>query len=81
MGKLIGVMACLLLAGCAPMQFKNLSSPNTLEQDKYDCELALGYRGHAGRTQPTDQLGDFIVRGRQEMQACLERKGWQRVDE
>lgn len=64
------------LMSCAPMQFENAGSPNKFEDDKYDCELALGYRGHAGRTSPTDQLSDYIVRGRDEMQRCLQRKGW-----
>jgi S1-C subfamily serine protease len=62
------------------MQFENVGSPNTLEQDRYDCEFALGYRGGAYAPQPTDQLADYLVRGRSEMQACLERKGWRRTD-
>lgn len=66
----------LLLAACAPMQFENAGSQNKFEDDRYDCEVLLGYRGHAGRTQPTDQLSDYLVRGRDEMQRCLERKGW-----
>lgn len=66
----------LLLTACAPMQFENAGSQNKFEDDKYDCELALGYRGHAGGNQPTDQLGDMLVRGRDEMKRCLERKGW-----
>lgn len=70
------VAVLLLAAGCAPMQFENAGSTNKFENDKYDCEVLLGYRGHAGGVQPTDQLGDFLVRGRSEMQACLERKGW-----
>lgn len=79
--KTILLSLSLVLTGCAgPMQFKNMSSANTFEQDKYDCEVLLGYRGHLGGVQPTDQLADFIVRGRSEMQACLTRKGWTRTD-
>src|SRR4026208_2231337 len=75
--RTLGVgQVALLLAACSPMQFQNISSPNTFQQDKYDCELLLGYRGGAYAPQPTDQLADFLVRGRDEMQACLERKGW-----
>jgi len=80
--RLIGFLGLVLIvSGCAPMQFQNAGSANTLEQDRYDCEVMLGYRGHAGGTQPTDQLADFIVRGRSEMQTCLERKGWKRTDQ
>jgi len=75
---LFGLTAAI--GGCAPMQFENAGSPNTLSQDQYDCEVALGYRGGAYAPQPTDQLADYIVRGRSEMQACLERKGWRRTD-
>lgn len=69
-----------MISACAPMQFENAGSPNTLSQDQYDCEVALGYRGGAYAPQPTDQLADYIVRGRSETQACLERKGWRRTD-
>lgn len=78
--QLIAVLSLvLMLNSCAPMQFENAGSANTLKQDEYDCQVLLGYRGHAGGTQPTDQLADVIVRGRSEMQACLERKGWKRI--
>jgi hypothetical protein len=66
----------VMLSGCAPMQFENAGSQNKFEDDKYDCEVMLGYRGHAGGNQPTDQLADMLVRGRDEMKRCLERKGW-----
>lgn len=75
---LLGFIA--MISACAPIQFENAGSPNTLSQDQYDCEVALGYRGGAYAPQPTDQLADYIVRGRSETQACLERKGWRRTD-
>lgn len=67
----------LPLIGCSPMKFaKADAKPGDFERDKYDCEAMLGYRGHAGGNQPTDQLADYMVRGRDEMRACLQRKGW-----
>lgn len=73
------VVVLLLLSACSTMRFENAGSQNKFEDDKYDCEVLLGYRGHAGGVQPTDQLGDFLVRGRDEMRACLMRKGWREV--
>jgi hypothetical protein len=43
------------------MQFENVESRNTFEQDEHDCEVLLGYRDPAGKTQPTDHLPDYIV--------------------
>ena len=75
---LFGLTAAI--GGCAsPMQFENAESANTFEQDKYDCEVLLGYRG-AGDTQPSDHLADYILLGRVKTQSCLERKGWRRTD-
>jgi hypothetical protein len=71
---LVAIM--FVMTGCSKMVFKNNGSTHSLAQDKYDCELALGYRGHAGGNRPTDQLADYIVRGRSETKACLESKGW-----
>lgn len=81
MRALFIIAVALSLYGCGgPTVFaKQGAGQVEFSQDKYDCEVLLGYRGHAGRTQPTDQLADFIVRGKAEMQACLERKGWQVV--
>lgn len=75
----LGVAVVCALAGCTPIQFKNNGSKNTFAQDKYDCEVLLGYRGHTGGNRPTDQLADYLVRGRDETRACLERKGWVEV--
>ena len=67
------------IGGCAaPMQFENAESMNTFEQDKYDCEVLLGYHGPAGETQ--GRSADYIVLGRLKTEACLERKGWRRTD-
>jgi len=71
----------MLLAGCAPMRFaKDGAKPGDFERDKYDCEVTLGYAGHAGGNKPSDQLADYIVRGRDETKRCLQRKGWQLVE-
>ena len=78
------MMLCLflLLSGCAPLQFaKADAKPGDFEKDKYACELALGYVGHAGGNRPSDQLADYIVRGRSETKRCLESKGWRLVEE
>jgi len=76
---LFGLTAAI--GGCAaPMQFEKAESTNTFEQDEYDCEVLLGYRDHAGETQPTDHLADYIALYRLKMQGCLERKGWRRTD-
>jgi PDZ domain-containing protein len=76
---LFGVTAAI--GGCAaPMKFENAESANTFEQDKYDCEVLLGYRGPAGETEPTDHLADYLVFHRLKTEACLERKGWRRTD-
>lgn len=75
-------MVALLLAGCSPMRFaKAGAKPGDFENDKYDCEVQLGYAGHAGGNRPSDQLADYAVRGRSETKRCLERKGWRLVEE
>lgn len=73
------LLTACAFTGCAPMQFRSNGAKNSFEQDKYDCEVMLGYRGHAGGTKPTDQLADYLVRGRTETKTCLERKGWVEV--
>jgi hypothetical protein len=66
----------ILLAACAPMRFENNGSPNKFEDDKYDCELVLGYRGQPRLDDTSKQLADILVNSRAELQRCLERKGW-----
>jgi hypothetical protein len=66
----------ILLAACAPMQFENAGSKNTLKDDTYDCQVMLGYRGMSRSDDTSKQLADVLVNGRDEMQRCLERKGW-----
>lgn len=66
----------LLVAACAPMRFENAGSPNTIEDDKYDCQVMLGYRGAPKSDDTSKQLADIMVNARSEMQRCLERKGW-----
>lgn len=76
---LFGLTAAI--GGCvSPMQFENAEGTNTLEQDKHDCEVLLGYRGDMGETQPTDHMADYLLLGRLKTQSCLERKGWRRTD-
>lgn len=69
------------LGGCTPVRFQNVSSKNTFDQDKFDCSVLMGYAGHAGGNQPTDQLLNYAVRGQSDMRSCLERKGWKAVEE
>lgn len=63
-------------ASCAPIQFENAGSQNKFEDDKYDCQVMLGYRGAPRIDDTSKQLADIIVNARDEMQRCLERKGW-----
>lgn len=77
--KLVPLLFIFFIASCAPMRFENAGSLNTIEQDSYDCQVMLGYRGHAGGNRPTDQLESALLNGRGEMTACLQRKGWKRV--
>lgn len=70
-------LLCMCLYGCSPMVFTKVDAkPGDFDNDKYDCEVQLGYAGHAGGNRPSDQLSDYIVRGRAETKRCLERKGW-----
>ena len=83
MKHLFVVLGGWLLAGLAGCATTVLEKPGAVagefERDKYDCELKLGYIGHAGGTQPTDQLADYIVRGKSETIRCLRMKGWTEV--
>lgn len=68
----------LLFSSCAPMQFTNAGSKNTLKQDQYDCRVELGIYGNAGVGSTSQRLADVaFVRG--EMTECMERKGWKRT--
>lgn len=73
------IMLVLILTACAPLQFENAGSQNKFEDDRYDCQVQLGYIGNVGGNRPTDQLSDYLVRGQSSMQRCLERKGWRVV--
>lgn len=66
----------ILLTACVPMRFENAGSQNKFEDDKFDCEVALGYRGQARHSDTSKQLAEILVNGRDDMQACLVRKGW-----
>lgn len=74
--RTILVSMCVVLSACAPMQFENAGSPNKFEDDKYDCEVMLGYRGQPRLDDTTKQLADVIVNARAELKRCLERRGW-----
>lgn len=77
---LIGLV--IAVAGCTPtVLVKPGAAPGEFEHDKYDCELKLGYVGHAGGNQPTDQLADYIVRGKSETIRCMKMKGWVEAEE
>lgn len=69
----------LVLSACAPMRFENAGSTNKLEDDKFDCEVALGYRGQARHSDTSKQLAEIMVNARDDMRACLKRKGWREV--
>ena len=70
----------LLTTGCAsPMRFENVSSQNTLSQDKHDCDTALRVVG-VGSGSATQDLAYVTVRYRDDLRACLERKGWRRIE-
>ena len=71
----IGVLTIgwgVTIAGCATtVMEKPGAAAGEFEHDKYDCELKLGYVGHAGGNQPTDQLADYLVRGKSETTRCM----------
>lgn len=72
------LLTVFVLASCAPMQFENAGSQNTLQQDQYDCRVELGIIGNAGVGTTSQRLADVVfVRG--EMTQCMERKGWRRT--
>lgn len=76
---LLVFIAVCMLAGCAaPMRFENVSSPNTLEQDRFDCDAALRVAGF-GSGNASQDLAYVAVRYRGDLQRCLERKGWRQV--
>lgn len=69
----------LFTTGCAsPMRFENISSQNTLEQDKFDCDTALRVVG-MGSGNASQDLAYVTVRYRDDLRACMERKGWRRI--
>jgi len=72
------IFILLVLASCAPMQFENAGSQNTLKQDQYDCRVELGIIGAASTATASSQASSLpFVRG--EMTECMERKGWRRT--
>lgn len=73
------ILFALMFISCAPMQFENAGSVNKFHDDKYDCEVLLGYRGQPRLDDTSKQLADIIVNSRDELQRCLERKGWKRT--
>ncbi len=73
------LITILLLASCAPMQFENVAATNTLQQDTYDCRVELGIIGNHGVGRPSQRFADAIVKARDEMQQCMERRGWRRL--
>jgi hypothetical protein len=81
----IGILLFALTAtmnGCfGPMTFENVGSANTLEQDRYDCEIIVnsGPFAHAYARDPMGNMG-YPYMARKEMQRCLERKGWRLTD-
>lgn len=77
--KTLIIVTIVLLSACSPMRYENAGSQNKFQDDKYDCELALGYRGQPRLDDNSKQLADLIVNGRAELQRCLERKGWKRI--
>jgi len=74
------IIPLLLTACAAPMRFENVSSPNTFEQDKFDCDTALRVAG-MGSGNASQDLAYITVRYRSDLRTCLERKGWKQVSE
>lgn len=73
------ILLVLALISCAPMKFENIGSKNTLQQDTYDCRVELGVIGNHGVGRPGQRFADAVVSGRDEMQQCMERRGWRRT--
>lgn len=69
----------LILSACATAQYENFGSENTFENDQYDCQVMLGYRGQSRNSDISQNLADAIVNGPDEMRRCLHRKGWKVV--
>lgn len=67
--------------GCAPLRFENVKSTNTLEQDHYDCTTQWDRSGQ-GIAYAMDPVkhSSYLIQARQDLIACMERKGWKRVE-
>lgn len=74
--KRLWVIAFVVLSACAPMQYENVGSQNRMEDDRYDCQVTLGYRGQSRNADMSQNLADALVNGPDEMRRCMERKGW-----
>ena len=70
------ILVFVVVTACAPVQFDTAGNTSKFEDDRYDCELALGYRGAPRSDDMTMQLANVLVNGQSEMKRCLERKGW-----
>ena len=84
MTRLICALAFLLLSGCiggTTILAKPGATQQDFENDRYDCQVMLGYQGHAGGNEPGSQLIDYLARGKAATQRCLERKGWREVQQ
>jgi hypothetical protein len=70
----------LVFAGCSGLQFENVSSSNTVQQDHYDCTTQWDRSG-MGIVYAADPVGhiSYIYQARQDLIACMERKGWKRT--
>lgn len=73
------VIALVLLSACSAARYENAGSQNKFEDDQYDCQVLLGYRGQSRNDDVSQNIADVLVNGPDEMRRCLQRKGWRVV--
>lgn len=82
--SIILLMLILTLSACySPMVFSRANgTPLDLEHDGFDCEMLLQNDpfAHAYAADPLANM-NYPMRAREQMQRCMERKGWTRIYE
>jgi hypothetical protein len=81
MTETAGVGLILMLVGCgSPMQFTKPGYTDAdFNRDKRMCDVQLGASG--GNSSADNQLAYVLAGGhREDLQACMETKGWRRIN-
>ena len=74
------LLALMFLAGCGEPMFENAGSPNSLLEDREACamEMEKSPAAIAYRQNPTAHP-EYVSQVFEEMNRCIERKGWTQV--